>query len=753
MDGSWWRWSRGGAVPRVAGLVGAVALTLGAAVAPPSAHAWTISQVQAAQAPNGTLVADSCPAPGTCLAVGSYHVPSGASATLAELQSGSAWKALPTPNPAGGHGSVLTAVSCRSPSACTAVGSYGNGQGTATALAETWNGTGWRIVPTPYPAGSFGSYLTGVSCAAAAACTAVGYYYTQNFEDGPQAFAESWNGTAWTLRQVPDGSLSPMFLYAVSCTSPAVCVAVGSYNGPLGSGLPLAEVWNGTSWTMQAPAVPNGGFAELTGVSCTSATSCTAVGNYSQNQKPFAELALGESWNGTTWAIRGTPDPGGSADLIAVSCTAATACTAVGWALAGLSATRALAEVWDGTAWTAQAAALPAGAAQSTLAGVSCTVAGTCAAAGSGYYDNPGAWHTLAEAQQGAAWAIQATASPRGALGGAATALLLYPPLRGVSCTAATACIAVGSMAASWNGAAWATLALARPAGVSKLMLGSVSCTAASACTAVGSYNDATGAQLPLAESWNGSVWRVEATAEPAGATGAVLTGVSCTAATSCEAVGSYTGASGLGQTLAESWDGATWTLQTTVNSGTRSDGLSGVSCTAASACTAVGFADGQGPLAEGWNGSTWSQQPTPRALPLNSVSCSAASACVAVGDGGLHPEAGTWNGSTWTLRSLPAPTGTQGTFLNGVSCAGPSQCTAVGFYFAGSNGGFEATVAEAWNGTAWTIQPTPKEPFGQIGALYGVSCTAGSACTAVGGSGPMIGDYGVQVPLAERRS
>jgi hypothetical protein len=75
-----------------------------------------------------------------------------------------------------------------------------------------------------------------------------------------------------------------------------------------------------------------------------------------------------------------------------------------------------------------------------------------------------------------------------------------------------------------------------------------------------------------------------------------------------------------------------------------------------------------------------------------------------------------------------------------------------VGFYFTGSNGGFEATVAEAWNGTAWTIQPTPKEPFGQIGALYGVSCTAGSACTAVGGDGPMIGDYGVQVPLAEQR-
>jgi hypothetical protein len=68
-------------------------------------------------------------------------------------------------------------------------------------------------------------------------------------------------------------------------------------------------------------------------------------------------------------------------------------------------------------------------------------------------------------------------------------------------------------------------------------------------------------------------------------------------------------------------------------------------------------------------------------------------------------------------------------------------------------NGSAWKALAEAWNGTAWTIQPTPKEPYGQIAALYGVSCAAGSACTAVGGSGPMIGDYGVQVPLAERRS
>src|SRR5215831_9409136 len=107
-------WSRGAAVLKICGLVSAAFLVLAAAAPAP---AWTVSPVQAVQAPNGTLVADSCPAPGTCMAVGSYHVRSGASATLAELWNGSAWKALPTPNPSGGHGSVLTAVSCQGASA------------------------------------------------------------------------------------------------------------------------------------------------------------------------------------------------------------------------------------------------------------------------------------------------------------------------------------------------------------------------------------------------------------------------------------------------------------------------------------------------------------------------------------------------------------------------------------------------------------------------------------------------------------
>jgi hypothetical protein len=73
-----------------------------------------------------------------------------------------------------------------------------------------------------------------------------------------------------------------------------------------------------------------------------------------------------------------------------------------------------------------------------------------------------------------------------------------------------------------------------------------------------------------------------------------------------------------------------------------------------------------------------------------------------------------------------------------------------VGFSYA--NGGGILTLAETWNGTAWAIQPTANTSHAQLSGLYGVSCTAASACTAVGTFGALVAFFGVDVPLAEQR-
>jgi hypothetical protein len=117
-----------------------------------------------------------------------------------------------------------------------------------------------------------------------------------------------------------------------------------------------------------------------------------------------------------------------------------------------------------------------------------------------------------------------------------------------------------------------------------------VSCAGAAACEAVGSYTNSSGVGETLAEVWNGTKWAIQATPNPAGSTENLLTGVSCTGAAACEATGSYTNSSGVGETLAEAWNGTKWAAQKTPNpsGGTAAD-LAGVSCTGVSACEAVG--------------------------------------------------------------------------------------------------------------------------------------------------------------------
>src|SRR5262249_22596063 len=172
---------------------------------------------------------------------------------------------------------------------------------------------------------------------------------------------------------------------------------------------------------------------------------------------------------------------------------------------------------------------------------------------------------------------------------------------------------------------------------------------------------------------------------------------------------------------------------------------LSGVACTGPSACTAVGAAvdsagDPVGPaLAERWDGTTWSIQPTPNPPSpgggtLNWVACPSLSACTAVGaavdpsSAPLATLAERWNGTRWSIQPTPNPAGGQGPRLEGVACPSPSACTAVGGSFA------NASLAERWNGTKWVIQASPN-PEGQIFdlMLWSVACSRPLHCMAVG--------------------
>jgi hypothetical protein len=252
----------------------------------------------------------------------------------------------------------------------------------------------------------------------------------------------------------------------------------------------------------------------------------------------------------------------------------------------------------------------------------------------------------------------------------------------------------VVTLAERWNGRSWTVQATPDPAGAGYSQLNGVSCPSATDCTAVGYYYNESSVFFPLAEQWNGRSWAIRATPKPAGSTDPELEGVSCASARACAAVGSYTDRSSADRTLAERWNGRSWTIRATTNPGPENDWLKAVSCASADACTAGGDQElGTGQLvtlAERWNGTSWTTQPTPNPpTPGTSVfsglSCVSASACTAVGwyaksnPEPTGPFAEAWKDASWTVQTTPSPAGTDWSPLNAISCTAPGTCVAVG--------------------------------------------------------------------------
>ena len=276
----------------------------------------------------------ACVSPTACTAVGSY-TRHGMGVPLAERWNGVKWAVQATPVPSGesGIGSYALAVSCISSSNCTLAGAYPNSAGSTVTLVEHWNGSAWTIQPTPNPSGAAESVLSGISCTSAANCTATGWY-EKTSHGIDLTLAEHWNGRIWAIQPTPNPSGSARNgadLFAVSCTSTTNCIGAGDYTNRTGTGFPLAERWNGRKWKVQPTAVPSpAAVPAFLGISCTSASSCTAVGVYEKG--PLGRnLTLIEHWNGRAWAVQASPNPPGQVWLIGVSCQSTAGCTAVGF--------------------------------------------------------------------------------------------------------------------------------------------------------------------------------------------------------------------------------------------------------------------------------------------------------------------------------------------------------------------------------------------------------------------------------------
>lgn len=694
---------------------------------------WTLLPSPNRIVQHGQLQAVSCVSPASCMAVGSGSDSNGHQVLVGAAWNGSRWSAQPFAFPPTAVSGSLFGVSCASAAACVAVGSVQDASG-QLALAEGWNGSAWTKLGNPSPAGGSDIYLLGVSCTSAVQCSAVGNYF-----DGTatQPLAESWDGSSWTFQPTPSSG-SVRVLSGISCTSAANCEAVGSDTDPTGfPSQTLIEVWDGTTWTIQPSANPAGAsYSSLGSVSCSSPVACMAVG--------FADVGtFAERWDGTSWAIVPTPNPSANANFDSVSCAAAAQCEAVGSYFTATSSF-AFAESWDGSSWQLQAAPIPSGAAVVDLRSASCPRTTWCAAVGS--FSTGTYYADLAETYVHGKWRLGPSF---GVIGELPSGFLQ------VSCTASNACVAVGAaqiffeslgsgpsmLAATWDGASWHLFEPPDPSRAVGGVLYGVSCVNASNCVAVGNASD-----FPVAESWNGRRWRADRLPVPSGSSFAQLGGVSCVAATMCTAVGQvFDGTAN--RPLIDLLRGNKWAVQApALPVGAANAILSGVSCASSTACMAVGnygLDDGTTmALAEQWDGINWAQATIPAPAgatfaTLSGVSCISSTACIAVGnyspDGGITTVtlADSWDGTTWTELASPNPAGEPYASLESVSCTAASACMSTGH--SSDPNGVASSLAETWDGTGWSLASPPNPPGATGSTLHGVSCTSATTCMAVG--------------------
>ena len=232
---------------------------------------------------------------------------------------------------------------------------------------------------------------------------------------------------------------------------------------------------------------------------------------------------------------------------------------------------------------------------------------------------------------------------------------------------------------------------------------------------------------VPIALHWNGTAWST--TAVPAQGNGTTLYGVSAGQANDAWAVGNFflPGYRGGTQAVALHWNGTGWTPTTVPNTGI----LYSVADVAPGNAWAVGGAG-----VKHWDGNAWNDvaTPSPNASgvgtgSLIAISARAADDVWAVGSFAVtrHISASFalhFDGVSWKITSMPNATTTQ---LQAISAVGPNDAWAVGLV----NGSTTQSVAEHWNGKAWTIVPTPTFPAGAY--LRSVSGRAGNDVWAAG--------------------
>ncbi|HEV8065384.1 MAG TPA: hypothetical protein VGP46_11155, partial [Acidimicrobiales bacterium] len=263
---------------------------------------WTIHDAASEGTVATELDAVHCTSPRYCVAVGGFYRRLGGGVlpeAVSEVWNGRAWTVVDVPNAAGANVSYLFAVKCPAPTSCESVGEHdGSGGSVFVTAAYDWQGTSWRVQPSPAPEESVFSQVLSVSCIGSGRCVIVGTYLSG---EGFFPFGGGWSGGGWSLGNAAwPGDYFGNGLESVSCVAKDWCLAVGTTESLRLRVSPLVELWNGHTWTLAKSLALGAGRAGLDSISCSSSKMCAAVGAASSHA---GTKGLAEVWNGHSWRL------------------------------------------------------------------------------------------------------------------------------------------------------------------------------------------------------------------------------------------------------------------------------------------------------------------------------------------------------------------------------------------------------------------------------------------------------------------
>jgi hypothetical protein len=373
-------------------LAAAAALTLATATGVTSARAaaapsiWQILRSvspQPTKVDNSFFTAVSMASASDGWAAGTFMNPQAVDHPLAEHWGGHAWQiTATTPLPKGGASGTFSGVNEVGPGNVWAAGSFNPAAGGTRTLIEHFTGTSWAVVPSPNPFTGPGAQdqLNAVGGTSASDQWAVGFDFDgSSIADG---LFEHFNGTTWQAAPPLSAAGIPDFA-AVSAVSSTDVWAVGTSLAVNDS--TLAAHWDGHTWQVVTTPCLNGttiitqedgctqSSNELTGVTAVATNNVWASGYELENSNLRVPYVL--HWDGTTWSLIMTPNPGSSnggvgTQLFGITAVSASDVWVVGHSQPSNGTITTLTEQFNGSKWSVIPSPNPGLSGVDTLFGV-----------------------------------------------------------------------------------------------------------------------------------------------------------------------------------------------------------------------------------------------------------------------------------------------------------------------------------------------------------------------------------------------